>query len=170
MRPQAHEHDPYYSRYIDLVPQGNIVSILETQIGDTVALFDGVGEERAGASYEPGKWTVKEVVGHLSDTERIMAYRALRIARGDRRPIEGFDQDPYVRNANFGRHTLRTLVDELQIVRQASLALLRSLDAGDWTRRGTANNAEVTPRALAFIMAGHELHHRRILKDRYLAP
>ena len=170
MRPQAHEHDPYYSRYIDLVPDGDIVSILETQIGDTVALFDGLDEGRAGSAYEPGKWTVKEVVGHLSDTERIMAYRALRIARGDRRPIEGFDQDPYVRNANFGRHTLRTLVDELQTVRRASLALLRGLDAGDWTRRGTANNAEVTPRALAFIMAGHELHHRRILKDRYLAP
>lgn len=168
MRPEANEHDPYYSRYIDLVPDGEIVTTLETQIGDTIALVNTVSEERAGESYQPGKWTIKEVIGHLSDTERIMSYRALRIARGDQRPIEGFDQDPYVQNGHFDRLTLPTLMDELQTVRQASLALLRPLDSTAWTRRGTANNAEITVRALAYIMAGHELHHRRILKDRYL--
>lgn len=169
MRPQTTEHDPYYSRYIDLVPEGDILTILEAQIGDTAALLSGVSEERAAGSYEPGKWSIKEVIGHLSDTERIMGYRALRIARNDRTPIEGFDQEPYVRHANFGRHTLRTLANDLCTVRQSSLGLLRSFDAEAWTRCGIANNAEITVRALAYVIAGHELHHRRILENRYLA-
>ena len=103
MRPAITEHDPYYSRYIDLVPDGDIVATLESQIAATIALLADVSEERASSSYEPGKWTVKEVLGHLSDTERIFAYRALRISRNDRTPIEGFDQDPYVQNGPFAK-------------------------------------------------------------------
>jgi uncharacterized damage-inducible protein DinB len=166
-RPEAAEHDPYYSRYIDLVPDGDIVTTLETQIEATSALLAGVSEERAAASYEPGKWTVKQVLGHLSDTERIFAYRVLRISRNDRTPIEGFDQDPYVENAPFTRCSLAAIVDEFHSVRRASVLLLRHLDPQAWTRRGIANQKEITVRALAYTMAGHELHHRTILERAY---
>ncbi len=167
-RPSPTEHDPYYSRYIDLVADGDIVATLEGQFTETAALLSGVSEERAGSAYAPGKWTLKDVLGHMSDTERIFAYRVLRIARNDRTPIEGFDQDPYVANGNFSAQTLAALVDDFRAVRQATLTLLRSLDTQAWARSGTANKKGITVRALAYTMAGHELHHRAILRDRYL--
>ena len=166
-RPAANEHDPYYFRYIDLVPEGDIVTTLETQIAETTALLAGLSEERAGSTYESGKWTIKEVLGHLSDTERILSYRALRISRNDQVPIEGFDQDPYVQNAPFAHCPLSAILEEFRAVRQATLFLFRHLDPPAWTRRGIANEKEITVRALAYIIAGHELHHRTILKQRY---
>jgi hypothetical protein len=169
MRPAANEHDPYYSRYISLVPEGDIVPILEAEWHNSEALFTAISEQQAGTSYEPGKWTIKELIGHLSDTERILCYRALRIARNDTKPMEGFDQDPYVENANFNRCALRSLTDEFRSVREATLTLFGNLEGEAWTRRGTANNAEITVRALAYIIAGHEMHHRRILQTRYLS-
>lgn len=169
-RPQAGEHDPYYDRYISLVPDGNIIEILSNQIGDTVDLLATVSEDQAGRSYAPGKWTVKEVVGHLSDAERIFAYRMLRIGRGDKTPIEGFDQDPYVQDGPFrdSQCTLASLVDEFKSVRQATLQLLKHFGSEAWMRRGVANQLEITVRSLAYTTAGHELHHRRILRERYL--
>lgn len=167
-RPQSSEHDPYYSRYIDLVPDGDIVSMLDAQRAETVGLLAGVSEDRANSSYAPGKWTVKEVLGHISDTERIFAYRALRFARNDQTPIEGFDQDPYVISGSFNRLPLSMLVEEFRAVRQATLALFRSFDQDVWTRQGPANGKAITVRALAYTTAGHELHHRAILRDRYL--
>jgi len=117
--------------------------------------------------YAPDKWTVKELLGHINDAERIFAYRALRIARGDQTPIEAFEQDDYVRIAGFNRCSLESLVEDYIAVRRATMALLRNLDAEAWTRRGIANKNEVTVRALAYIIAGHNLHHRRILEERY---
>ena len=118
--------------------------------------------------YAPDKWSLKEVLGHLNDTERIMSYRALRIARSDQTPIEGFEQDDYVRNAHFASRPLEDLIEDYIAVRRATVSLFRNLDEEAWTRRGTANNNEVTVRALSYIIAGHELHHRRILEEKYL--
>jgi uncharacterized damage-inducible protein DinB len=167
-RPDVSEHDAYYSRYIDLVPEGDILAMLDAQLADTIALLSGVGEERAGLAYEAGKWTLKEVLGHMIDTERIFAYRALRIARNDPTPMEGFDQDPYVQNANFTGVRLAVLMNEFRAVRQSTLFLLRSLEPQAWNRSGIANGKAITVRALAYLTAGHELHHRAILRDRYL--
>jgi hypothetical protein len=145
-----------------------VAGTLERQHAETQTLLGGLSEEQGASRYEPGKWSVKELVGHLIDTERILSYRLLRIARGDRTPIEGFDQDPYVANSNAGARTLRSLASEFGHVRAATLALVRGLDDAAWSRRGTANENEVTVRALAHIIAGHELHHIRILRERYL--
>jgi hypothetical protein len=111
---------------------------------------------------------VKEVLGHINDTERIMSYRALRISRGDVAPIEGFEQDDYVRNGSFARRSLEDLIEDYIAVRRATVSLFRNLDEVAWTRRGVANKNEVSVRALAYIIAGHEVHHRRILEEKYL--
>ena len=166
-RPAPTEYAPYYERYVALVA-GDVVETLERQGAETAALLGGLAEEQADARYEPGKWSVKELVGHLADTERILSYRLLRIARGDQTPIEGFDQDPYVANSNAGARTLRSLAEEFGHIRAATLALVRGLDDAAWSRRGTANENEVSVRALAHIIAGHEAHHVRILRERYL--
>ena len=167
-RPASDEYAPYYEKYVSLVPAGNIVETLERQFADTLALLRSVPEDRAGTSYEPGKWSVKELVGHVIDSERVFSYRALRFARGDQTPLPGYEQDDYVRAANFGARTLSSIAEEFGRVRAATVALLRSFDEGAWARRGTANDKEVSVRALAHILAGHELHHINILRERYL--
>ncbi len=168
-RPEAGEYAPYYETYISLVPQGEIVSMLEAQRLQTLQLLTARSEREGNFRYAPGKWTVKEVLGHVSDSERIFAYRALRIARGDQTPLSGFEQDDYVRAAAFGERTLADLAEEFAHVRGATVALFRSMGKDAWLRRGVANKNEVSVRALAFIIAGHELHHRRILEERYFA-
>ena len=166
-RPQPGEYYEYYDRYISLVPSDDIVGVLEKQAVETVALLKSA-DAKADFRYAPGKWSLKEVLGHVNDTERIMTYRALRISRGDKTPIEGYEQDDYIRNGNFGRRTLPDLVAEFADIRKATLAFVRHLDAEAGVRRGTANKFEISARALPYIIAGHELHHRRILLDRYL--
>jgi hypothetical protein len=167
-RPQASEYAPYYDRYISLVSGNDILATLDEQRRQTVLLLSGRTESDGDLRYAPDKWSLKEVLGHVNDTERIMAYRALRIARGDATPIEGFEQDDYVRNGPFARRPLADLIEDYIAVRRATLALFRNLDEAAWTRLGVANKNEVTVRALAYIIAGHELHHRRILEDKYL--
>ena len=166
-RPQAGEYAPYYEKYIALVTGNDVVATLEAQRLQTIQLFAGRSERDGNFRYAPEKWSVKEIVGHVSDTERIFAYRALRIARADQTPLSGFEQDDYVRSAGFGERSLADLAEEFALVRAATVALFRSLDEQAWSRRGTANKNEVSVRALAFITAGHELHHRRILEERY---
>ncbi len=166
-RPQTGEYNPYYDRYISLVGSDDIVGLLEKQVPETVALFKSASA-KADFRYAPGKWSVKEMLGHVNDTERIMTYRALRIARGDQTPIEGFEQDDYIRNGNHGQRTLADLIEEFTDVRKATLAFFQHLDAEAGSRRGTANGDEISARALAYIIAGHELHHRRVLKEKYL--
>jgi hypothetical protein len=166
-RPASSEYAPYYAGYVARVPEGDVLALLETQIDDTLSFLRAQGEAWAATRYAPGKWSVKEIVGHLSDTERIMSYRALRIARGDRTPLPGYEQDDYVRAANFDRRPLADLLEDFAAVRAATLRLFRSLDADAWRRSGIANNLEVSVRALAYIIAGHERHHFEILRTRY---
>jgi len=173
LRPQPGEYAPYYDRYISLVfnndaQGGDIVAAFEDQRRQTLLLFSARAEADAEIRYAPGKWTLKEVLGHLNDTERIMGYRALRIARGDQTPIEGYEQDDYVRNAPFARVSLADLIEDYIAVRSATISLFRNLDEPAWSRRGVANKNEITVRALAYVIAGHELHHRRILEEKYL--
>jgi ABC-type phosphonate transport system ATPase subunit len=168
-KPEPREYAAYYEKYISLVSGKDIVSTLESQRLQTLQLLSGRSEREGNFRYAKDKWTVKEVVGHVSDTERIFSYRALRIARGDQTPIEGFEQDDYVRGGGFGERTLANLAEEFGQVRQASVALFRSLGEEAWRRSGTANKNEVSVRALAFIIAGHELHHRAILEEKYFS-
>ncbi|HSZ62863.1 MAG TPA: DinB family protein [Terriglobales bacterium] len=168
VRPQPGEYAPYYERYISLLRRDDVLGELEEQRRQTLLLLSGRAEADGDLRYAPDKWSVKEVLGHLNDTERIMSYRALRIARGDATPIEGYEQDDYVRNGPFARLALEDLIEDYIAVRRATVSLFRSLDEAAWTRRGIANKNEVTVRALAYIIAGHELHHRRILEEKYL--
>ena len=171
LRPQSGEYAPYYDRYISLIPGNDILAALtalEDQRRQMLLLLSGRTEADGDLRYAPEKWSLKEVLGHINDTERIMSYRALRIARGDATPIEGFEQDDYVRNGPFGRRPLADLIEDYIAVRRATVSLFRNLDEVAWTRRGVASKNEVTVRALAYIIAGHELHHRRILEEKYL--
>lgn len=166
-RPQTGEYAPYYDRYISLIQGDNILEILDEQRRHFILLMSGRSEEDGNFRYAPGKWTVKELIGHINDTERVFTYRALRIARGDQTPIEGFEQDDYVRNADFNARSLEDMVEDYIAVRRATLSLLRNLQPEAWTRKGIANNNEVSVRAIAYTLAGHDLHHRRILEERY---
>lgn len=167
-KPAKSEFLPYYERYIALVPDGDVISTLATQITDTQSLLRALPASVATYRYAPDKWSVSEVVGHMIDSERIFTGRALRFARNDATPLPGFEQDDYVRNATFDAYPLSELASELETVRQSTIFLFRHMDEDAWTRRGLANNAEVSVRALAYIIAGHELHHREILSARYL--
>ena len=168
-RPQPGEYAPYYSRYVSLVEGEDILSTLDQQRRQTMMLLSGRDEEDGNFRYAPEKWSAKEVLGHLCDTERIFAYRALRISRADATPLEGFEQDDYVRNGPFAHRPLADLVEEFIAVRRATFSLLRNLDEAAWMRRGIANKNEVSVRALAYVIAGHELHHRGILEEKYFA-
>jgi len=167
-RPQAGEYAPYYERYISLVHSNDILAALDEQRRETLLLLSGRTEEEGNHRYAPDKWSVKEVLGHLNDSERVFAYRALRISRNDQTHIEGFEQDDYVKFGPFAKRTLEDLVEDYIAVRRATLTLFRNLSEEAWTRRGVANKNEVTVRALAYIIAGHEMHHRRILQEKYL--
>ena len=167
-RPERDEYATDYETYVSLVPEGDIVGILSRQLDETLALLRSVPAAREDFRYEPGKWSLKEVVGHMTDAERIFSYRALCIARGDKANLPGMDQDEYMLGANFGARRLGDLSAEFDYVRRATLSLLRHLDDEAWLRRGTANDAEVSVRALAHMLAGHEAHHVNILRERYL--
>ncbi len=167
-RPESGEYAPYYDKYISLVPEGDILVTLEKQLPPTLALLSRP-ESDGDFRYAPGKWSVKESLGHVIDAERVFSYRALRISRNDKTPLAGFEQDDYVKYGPFSHCTLASLVDEFASVRKATVALFRALDDAAWPRRGVASNNEVTVRALAYMIAGHELHHRRIFREKYFA-
>jgi hypothetical protein len=168
LRPQPGEYAPFYDGYVSLVPGNNVLAALDEQRRQMLLLLSGRTEADGEIRYAPDKWSLKEVLGHVNDGERILSYRALRIARGDATPIEGYEQDDYVRNSPFRQCPLSDLIEDYIAVRRATVSLFRNLDEAAWTRRGVANKNEVTVRALAYIIAGHELHHRRILEEKYL--
>jgi hypothetical protein len=168
-RPQEGEFAAYAQADIDYVAGEDAVAALEAQLATTLALFSPVDEELASSFvYAPGKWTLKQVVGHLADDERIFAYRALCIARNDSRPLPGFDEKDYVRFAGFETRSWADLLAEYRIVRESTLALFRTFTPEAWLRRGNVNGYDASVRGLAFHIAGHELHHLRIVREKYL--
>jgi uncharacterized damage-inducible protein DinB len=167
-KPGPNEYAPFYAGYVAHVPDGDIVTTLRTQLEDTIAIVRGLDEEQARHAYATGKWSIKTVIGHIADSERVLAGRALRFAREDATPLPGFDENAYAASARSDRRRLASLIAELTAVRAATTALFDSLSDDCWTRAGQANSYDVTVRALAWIIAGHELHHRGIIETRYL--
>jgi len=166
-RPGAGEFAKHYQTYVDRVPDGDVVELLSRQIEESTTLLATVSEAKAGFRYAPDKWSIREVVGHLADSERVFSYRALRFARGDESPLASFDQDKWMPLSQFDRRPLGERVGDFRAVRQATLALLGSFDAAAFARGGTASGHRVTVRALAYVIAGHERHHIAILRERY---
>ncbi len=167
-RPEKSEYPTDCEGYVSRVPDGDIVGTLGKQLEETLALIKGIPEARGDFRYAEGKWSIKELIGHVIDSERVFAYRALRFGRGDATPLSGFEQDDFVRGADFNKRSLSDLADEYEHVRRATISLFASLDESAWDRRGAANNNEVSVRGLAFITAGHERHHVEMLRTRYL--
>jgi hypothetical protein len=167
-RPGPGEYSAYHEGYISKVRGEDILETLREQAREMFTLLGHISEERALFRYAAGKWSVKEVLGHIADGERVFAYRALRIGRGDATPLAGFEQDEYVNRAQFDRLPWNVLLDEYGAVRGATLTLFSGFQPEDWLRRGIANRVEVSVRALAWIIAGHERHHVDLLRARYL--
>src|SRR5262245_2627007 len=166
-RPGADEYAPYYGGYIEQVTGDDVLPALATQLDRMEPLLHGITEERGLHRYAPGKWSVKEVLNHLSDSERVFAYRALRFARADATPLPSFDENAWVPASGSDRRPIVEVVDELRAVRAASRALFESLDAEAILRRGEASGKPISVRALAWIITGHTLHHATILRERY---
>lgn len=167
-RPDATEYAPFYAGYVAGVPEDEIVGVLRDSGRDIVAAIAALPESRGAFRYAADKWSVREVVGHMIDAERIFAYRALRLARADATPLPGFEENDYVRAAGSDRRSLADLSDELRAVREATVRLFASFPDDAWGRRGVVNGREVSVRALAYITAGHARHHLGVLRQRYL--
>lgn len=167
-RPVETEYAPYFRPYVEQVPPGNILDLLATQTDDTIATLGGLTEAQAEHRYAPGKWSIKEVVGHLCEAERVFVYRAQAFAHEDPTPQPGWDENAYVAHASYDRRPLASLLDELRTARAATVAFFAGLDDAQLARRGIANNREYSVRSLAYITAGHERHHLKIIRERYL--
>ena len=168
-RPEAGEFDPYYSGYIGQVIEDDAVTALEAELNESLAFFRSIDEQVSTTPYAEGKWTIREILGHIVDTERVMSYRAMRFARNDQTGLPGFEQDDFIRGASFNQVSTGDLLREFEHLRRANILMFRNLSEAAWSRRGRANDKQITVRALAFIIVGHEKHHRKIVKERYLA-
>ena len=169
-RPDPTEFAPYAQAYIDLVQGDDVVKPLSAQRESTASLLRSIDDKVAGTwTYAPGKWTMKELIGHIVDTERIYAYRTLSLARGETASLPGFEQEDYVKTSGANGRSISDLAAEFDAVRQSTIALFTGFPPEAWTRRGTVNGFSVTARGLAFQIPGHALHHLNILKDRYLS-
>ncbi len=165
-RPETTEYAEFYKNYIALVPEGPVIDFLARQTGEYRRLLAVVSDAEAIAPTAPGKWSIKQILGHICDTERVMGYRALRFARGDQTELPGFEQDDFVREANSNSRSVEDLLAEFENIRKATIALFSSLPPGADTRAGIANGNRMTVRALAYIAAGHAQHHYELLKSR----
>lgn len=167
-RPLQTEYAPYYESYVSRVSEGDIMPVLRSQMDELDVLLEHVAPDQETFRYAEGKWSIREIVGHLIDGERVFGYRALCIARGEKQNLPGFDQNDYMLTAPYNRIELEDLLSELRLIRLGNIAMFRTLDEESWSRVGTANDNQVTVRALAFIMAGHLRHHMNVLRERYL--
>ena len=167
-RPEPTEYAPYYARYIDLVPEDDICAALREQGSATESILQLLNDKQASFRYAPDKWSVKQLVGHVTDSERIFAYRALSIARGETRPLPGYDEKNYGATGEFDRRPWNDLIAELATVRQATVGLFRGLPEEAWDRSGVANDNAISVRGLAYVIVGHERHHLNVLRERYL--
>jgi hypothetical protein len=168
-RPSPGDAAPYYFGYIDLVPQGDVLAILASGVAETRRALAGVDPERETFRYAPGKWSIREVIGHIVDAERVFGNRAFHIGRGDAAPLPSMEQDDYVATAGADRRPLEALLDELDLARRSHLRMFEGFDSRAWERIGTAAEKPFRARVFPFILAGHEIHHRRVLAERYLA-
>lgn len=166
--PQADEAAPYYFRYIDLVSDGNVLQVLRAQMEEALSLFSGISEEKSLHRYQADKWSIREVLGHMNDTERVLSYRALSFAREDGGPLPSFDEKAWAPKAHADDHTWASHVEDFQAVRLATLTMMRNFSPEAWMRRGVASDNSITVRALAFIAAGHVTHHLSVLREKYL--
>ena len=167
-RPDKTEYNEFYETYVSLVPEAEINSVFQKQLNQVNEIFQTISEEKSNFAYAEGKWTVKELVGHLIDGERMFGYRALRISRGDKTPIEGFEQNIYTENAPFNKYKFADLCREFELVRLSNISLFNHLKDNDWEKMGTASGNPVSVRAIIYIMTGHVRHHVNILRERYL--
>ncbi|HKO02417.1 MAG TPA: DinB family protein [Thermoanaerobaculia bacterium] len=167
-RPEPNEYHPAFAAYVNRVPETDILGALASQLEETRALLASFDAERAGHRYAEGKWSIREIAGHLGDGERVFGYRAFAIARGETASLPGFDENTYIAAANYDLWAMPDLIESFSALRAANLLLLRTLDEAAWSRVGTANGNPVTPRALAYVMVGHERHHINVIRERYL--
>jgi uncharacterized damage-inducible protein DinB len=168
-RPEVNEYPEYYVPYVSLVPEGDLIPILQENLKKMIKLFDGISEEDSYYRYGEGKWSIKEVLGHITDTERIMSYRLMRIGRGDKTPLAGFDEEFFVNHSKVNELPVKKILDDFIATRKATITLIENMPTEAWTNEGNANNTKVTTRAIAYILAGHEIHHRHIIEARYLS-
>lgn len=167
-RPETNEFDPYYNAYISLIEGNDVLPVLDAQPAELRALISSVPEEKGTFAYAEGKWTIKELLSHLIDGERMFAYRTLRVSRGDETPIEGFEQDGYIENSNANNRSFAELLEEFDLQRRSNMLLFNNLSDEASQRTGIANEKSISTRALIYTMAGHVRHHIGILKERYL--
>lgn len=167
-RPEKDEYLEYFDRYISLVPDGDVLDLFATQRDELVSVLRGLAPAMGDHRYAPGKWTIKEMVGHIIDTDRVFGYRAFAFARGDATPLPAYDQDDYVAATDYSKRTLDDLAEEFSLLRSSTLAMFRALDEREWGRRGTASDATMSARAVPYILAGHVIHHLGVLRERYL--
>ncbi|WP_243315276.1 DinB family protein [Geothrix paludis] len=167
-RPLPGEYAEGYATYIAEAGEGDVLALLQAQQEEVVALFGGLSDAQGGFRYAPGKWSLKDLLLHLSDTERIFAYRCLRIGRGDTTPLAGFDEDPYATAAQADSRTMADLLEDWRAVRTASLTLFRSLPDAAWGNQGTTNNRPITARCIPYMVLGHAAHHLTVIRERYL--
>ncbi|HEX2786968.1 MAG TPA: DinB family protein [Ignavibacteria bacterium] len=168
MRPTENEYASFYKPYIDEVPDGDIIVILTEQGKEARKFYQSIPEAIGAHAYQPGKWTIKEVLGHMCDAERVMAYRAMSIARNEKTPLPGFDENEYMNHSNFNRRTIQDISDEMLYIRASNIALFGTFDEEILNRTGNANGNNVSVRGLLYIISGHELHHIKVLRERYL--
>ncbi|MEO1451215.1 MAG: DinB family protein [Bacteroidota bacterium] len=168
-RPPATEYAPYYAGYIEMIPDNvSIAEYLVEALAENEHFFKTIPADKHDFAYDEGKWTVKEVLGHMCDVERVFAYRAMRVCRGDKTPLPGFDHNGYVERAQFGLRSWRSLIEEYRHIRMSSISLVRQLQPEAKLLMGEASGFPVSVRALCYMIAGHEVHHVKILKERYL--
>ena len=167
-RPEENEFAPFYKGYIGQVIEDDAVTALDAELAESLAFFREIEEQKSKTSYAEGKWTIRQVLGHIVDAERVMSYRALRFARNDKTELPGFEQDDFIRGGSFNEISLGDMLREFEYLRRANILMFRNLSAEAWDRNGSANGNQITVRALAYIIVGHEKHHRKIVKERYL--
>ena len=167
-RPQTSEAASYYFRYIDLVSEDEIVPAIQSQMDETLQFLNGISEEKSLHSYAPGKWTIREVLNHVNDGERVFLSRAFWFARGFQEPLPSFEQEVAVQAAHANDTSWRELVDEFRTVRSSTISFFKNLPEDAWSRTGVASDNAFTVLSLAYIIAGHVVHHRRVLEERYL--
>lgn len=167
-KPNPNDYAPYFQQYIDLILNENIIEFLENQLSDAVSFYDRLNESEIDYRYAPGKWSIKEVLIHIIDTERIFNYRALRFARKDKTPLPGFEQDDYINNTDWINYPIKSLIEEYELVRKHTIALFNNMTEEMYNQSGISNEMNLSVRAIPFIIAGHEGHHLKIINTKYL--